>query len=150
MITLEEALEIHIILIQRFGGSQSLRDQSFFESALERPYQTIDGNELYPTAIDKAALLESQTGTEISICDQRFQRPARIRANKGLAAKECTKQTGIIAQPHETKHYREIPVTGPTSHQREIHDLGHAHSLRHHWLAATGNVTGKQNHHRQQ
>lgn len=60
MISEKEVLEIHAILIERFGGSDGIRDKELLDSALNRPYQTFDGNELYPTPIDKAAaILES-------------------------------------------------------------------------------------------
>ena len=60
MISEGEVLEIHKILIERFGGSEGVRDQELLDSALNRPYQTFDGNELYPKPIDKAAaILES-------------------------------------------------------------------------------------------
>jgi death-on-curing protein len=60
MISKREALEIHTILIERFGGSDGIRDQELLDSALNRPYQTFEDNELYPTIIDKAAaILES-------------------------------------------------------------------------------------------
>ncbi|MEQ8688674.1 MAG: Fic family protein [Imperialibacter sp.] len=61
MISEQEVLGIHSILIERFGGSNGVRDIGLLQSALGRPYQTFDGGELYPTAIDKAAavLVES-------------------------------------------------------------------------------------------
>ncbi|WP_436515420.1 type II toxin-antitoxin system death-on-curing family toxin [Ekhidna sp. To15] len=60
MISEKEVLEIHAILIEQFGGSNGVRDKELLDSALNRPYQTFDGNELYPTPIDKAAaILES-------------------------------------------------------------------------------------------
>ena len=60
MITFAEAIKIHSILIDRFGGSNGLRDKGLLESALTRPFQTFDGKELYPTPIEKAAaILES-------------------------------------------------------------------------------------------
>jgi len=60
MISEKEALEIHAILIERFGGSDGIRDKELLDSALNRPYQTFDGQELYPSPIDKAAaILES-------------------------------------------------------------------------------------------
>lgn len=60
MISEKEAIEIHSILIERFGGSTGVRDKELLNSALNRPYQTFEGNELYPTPIDKAAaILES-------------------------------------------------------------------------------------------
>ena len=60
MISENEALEIHSILIERFGGSNGLRDKVLLKSALNRPLQTFDGQQLYPTTIEKAAaILES-------------------------------------------------------------------------------------------
>lgn len=60
MITISEVFEIHSILLERFGGEKGLRDAHLLESALNRPYQTFDGIELYPTSIEKvAALMES-------------------------------------------------------------------------------------------
>ena len=60
MISEKEALEIHAILIERFGGSSGIWNKELLDSALNWPYQTFDGQELYPTPIDKeAAILES-------------------------------------------------------------------------------------------
>lgn len=57
MISVHEALAIHDILIERFGGSKGIRDQAGLESAINRPYQTFDGQNLYPETIDKAAAI---------------------------------------------------------------------------------------------
>ena len=60
MINLKQALSIHQILIEKFGGAKGVKDQGALESALNRPYATFDQEDLYPTAMDKAAaLLES-------------------------------------------------------------------------------------------
>lgn len=60
MISEREVLEIHSVLIEQFGGSNGIRDQGLLDAALNRPYQTFDGQELYPTAVEKAAaILES-------------------------------------------------------------------------------------------
>lgn len=60
MISEQEVLKIHSILIERFGGTTGVRDMELLDSALNRPYQTFDGKELYPTPIAKAAaILES-------------------------------------------------------------------------------------------
>lgn len=60
MISLREALNIHSVLIENFGGSLGVRDIDLLESSLLRPYQTFDGKDLYPTSIHKAAaILES-------------------------------------------------------------------------------------------
>ena len=57
MIDLEDVLFIHSILIQEFGGTPGIRSNGLLESAIKRPFQTFDGNELYPTALDKAAAI---------------------------------------------------------------------------------------------
>jgi death-on-curing protein len=57
MITLKEVESIHEILINKFGGSKGIRDQGILESAINRPYQTFDLNELYPFPVDKAAAI---------------------------------------------------------------------------------------------
>lgn len=49
MISEREVLIIHSILIERFGGANGIRDKELLDSALNRPYQTFDGKELYPT-----------------------------------------------------------------------------------------------------
>lgn len=60
MISFEEAIQIHTLLIQKFGGTNGIRDSDVLLSALARPFQTFDGVELYPTPVEKgAAILES-------------------------------------------------------------------------------------------
>lgn len=60
MISLEFILGLHQILIKKYGGSSGVRDQAVLESAIHRPFQTFDGEDLYQTPIEKAAaLLES-------------------------------------------------------------------------------------------
>lgn len=60
MIDFEQALKIHKILIEKFGGAEGLKDRAALESSLNRPYATFDQKELYPTPVDKAAaILES-------------------------------------------------------------------------------------------
>ena len=60
MISFEEATQIHELLIQKFGGSAGLRDPEALKSALTRPYQTFEGQDLYLTPETKAAaVLES-------------------------------------------------------------------------------------------
>lgn len=60
MISAKLAKEINLIIAEFSGGSSRIRDNNRFLSALNRPYQTFDGLDLYPTAIEKsAAILES-------------------------------------------------------------------------------------------
>ncbi len=46
MIQIEDVKSIHCILINQFGGSQEIRDESALEAAIARPYSTFDGKEL--------------------------------------------------------------------------------------------------------
>ena len=57
MIDLENAIKIHEILIEEFGGTKGIRDIKLLKSALSRPFQTFDKKELYPTTVKKAAAL---------------------------------------------------------------------------------------------
>ena len=60
MIPVKEVELLHRILIDKFGGSQGIRDSAALESAIARPFQTFDGNDLYPSVLEKAAsLIES-------------------------------------------------------------------------------------------
>ena len=60
MIELNDVLNIHHLLIDKFGGSKGVRDQGALEAAINRPYATFDNKELHPTPTDKsAAIFES-------------------------------------------------------------------------------------------
>ncbi|HEY5327975.1 MAG TPA: type II toxin-antitoxin system death-on-curing family toxin [Mucilaginibacter sp.] len=60
MIDLETAEKFHNMLIEKFGGSEGIRDKGLLLSALARPYATFDQLDLYPSAIEKAsAIFES-------------------------------------------------------------------------------------------
>ncbi len=55
-----EVLGIHQILIQKFGGSQGVRDENALKSALERPFSGFGEIEFYSSPEEKAsAILES-------------------------------------------------------------------------------------------
>jgi death-on-curing protein len=57
MITFELVVGIHKILIKKYGGPAGVRDEAALYSAVNRPYQTFDGEELYKTSVEKAAAL---------------------------------------------------------------------------------------------
>ncbi|MEM9887887.1 MAG: type II toxin-antitoxin system death-on-curing family toxin [Bacteroidota bacterium] len=57
MITLEKVLTIHSLALDKFGGSEGVRDMNLLDSAIKRPFATFDGQELYPKATDKAAAI---------------------------------------------------------------------------------------------
>jgi death on curing protein len=53
----KEVLEIHRRLIAQSGGMPGLRDENALESAVAQPLMTFDGEDLYPTLLDKASAL---------------------------------------------------------------------------------------------
>ena len=53
----EQILMLHSALIKETGGSAGGRDYNLLESAVENPFQSFDGEELYPTIQAKAARL---------------------------------------------------------------------------------------------
>ena len=53
----EQILMLHAQLIQQTGGSDGVRDYILLDSALETPFQSFGGEELYPTIQAKAARL---------------------------------------------------------------------------------------------
>ena len=56
-ITKEDILELHTHIITQTGGIQGVRDAGALESAIAQPRITFDGQDLYPTLIEKAAAL---------------------------------------------------------------------------------------------
>lgn len=53
----EKVMLLHRLLIEETGGEDGIRDVGLLESALEAPYMTFDGKELFPTKEEKAARL---------------------------------------------------------------------------------------------
>ena len=53
----EQILMLHTQLMHQTGGSDGVRDYNLLESALEAPFQSFGGDELYPTIQAKAARL---------------------------------------------------------------------------------------------
>ena len=50
-------LKLHGDLIKIFGGIDGIRDENLLDSAIETPFQTFGGQDLYPTLTEKAARL---------------------------------------------------------------------------------------------
>lgn len=53
----EQILRLHSQLISETGGTDGLRDEGMFESALTAPFQVFDETEVYPSIQQKAARL---------------------------------------------------------------------------------------------
>ncbi|MDP5231095.1 MAG: type II toxin-antitoxin system death-on-curing family toxin [Cellulophaga sp.] len=57
MISKELVLSLNKIIAESSGGSSGIRDEKSLLSAINRPFQTFDGKDLYPSAIDKSAAI---------------------------------------------------------------------------------------------
>lgn len=56
-VSAEDVILIHSRVIQSSGGLDGLRDSAGLEAAIAAPMQTFDGQELYPSYIEKIARL---------------------------------------------------------------------------------------------
>lgn len=54
-LTKKQILMLHCQLIEETGGSDGIRDENLLESALEAPFQSFGGKELFPGTQAKAA-----------------------------------------------------------------------------------------------
>ncbi len=57
ILTLEQLLKLHILVIERYGGSAGVRDLGRLESAVAAQTQEVFGQELYKTVEQKAAVM---------------------------------------------------------------------------------------------
>jgi death-on-curing protein len=57
MIDIEDVLKIHEFLINKFGGSEGVRDIDLLKSAIGRPFQTFDKKDLYKSHVEKSAVI---------------------------------------------------------------------------------------------
>lgn len=53
----EQVLKLHTGLIKATGGSDGIRDEGMLDLALNNPFQSFNGKELYPSIQAKAARL---------------------------------------------------------------------------------------------
>lgn len=56
-LTKKQILTLHSQLIKAYGGIDGIRDENLLESALESPFQSFGGKDLYPSIQAKAARL---------------------------------------------------------------------------------------------
>lgn len=52
-----QVIQIHNMLIQETGGANGIRDEGLLDSALNAPFQSFDGDDIYKTIQAKAARL---------------------------------------------------------------------------------------------
>ena len=55
--TRDNVLSVYKILVEATGGTVGVRDEGLLLSAIEAPYQTFGGMELFPTLLEKAVRL---------------------------------------------------------------------------------------------
>ena len=72
----EQVLGLHTSLIEATGGCDGIRNEGMLDSALNNPFQSFDGKELYPSIQAKAAQL----------CFGIVKNHAMIDGNKRLGA----------------------------------------------------------------
>ncbi len=53
----EEIIYLHSDLVRATGGSDGIRDEGLLESAINAPFQSFGGYDVYPTIYEKAARL---------------------------------------------------------------------------------------------
>ncbi len=56
-VTEKQALLVHSMMIESTGGTDGVRDSGSLDSALNAPFQTFDGKEIYPSLLLKAAVM---------------------------------------------------------------------------------------------
>jgi death-on-curing protein len=56
-LSLAEVMELHRLVIQRYGGAEGIRDLGALASAVAQPRMTFGAQDLYPSPVEKAAAL---------------------------------------------------------------------------------------------
>ena len=56
-LSVDTVIQMHKLIAEKTGGSPELRDGALLESALNSPFQTFGGVELYPTLLEKGVML---------------------------------------------------------------------------------------------
>lgn len=56
-LTKEQIIRLHSVLIAETGGLDGIRDENMLDSAVESPFQSFDGIDLYPSIQQKGARL---------------------------------------------------------------------------------------------
>jgi len=116
MITYEQVLEIHRILIQEFGGSNGMRDENALRAALERPFSGFGQTEFYPNPEEKAsAILESVVKNHPFIDGNKrtgyvFMRLVLMNFGKDIQATQDEKYEFIIGIASGKLDFQEIVI----------------------------------------
>ncbi|HWB24712.1 MAG TPA: type II toxin-antitoxin system death-on-curing family toxin [Chitinophagaceae bacterium] len=57
MFNITTVLLLHNEVLKQYGGAAGMRDAGLLDSALNRPFQTFSGEDLYPGVFEKAAAI---------------------------------------------------------------------------------------------
>jgi len=55
--SVETVIAVHTELINKIGGGHGIRDENLLDMSVNSPFHTFDGDDLYPTLVEKAAHL---------------------------------------------------------------------------------------------
>lgn len=61
--TKDDIIDLHNLLIEKKGGLPGIRDDNMLESAINSPFQSYDGQDFYPSPIDKIVRLSYNLAT---------------------------------------------------------------------------------------
>ena len=56
-LTVKQVIDLHTHIVMETGGSDGIRDMGLLESAVNAPFQSFGGDDVYPSVCDKAARL---------------------------------------------------------------------------------------------
>lgn len=56
-LTVKQVIDLHTQVVMNTGGSDGIRDMGLLESAVNAPFQSFGGHDVYPTIYEKAARL---------------------------------------------------------------------------------------------
>jgi len=102
MITYQEVLEIHEVLIEAFGGASGVRDEGLLQSAIDRPFAGFEDAEFYNTPAEKAgAMVESIVKNHPFVDGNKrtgyvLMRLLLMQAGRGLRATQDEKYDFVI------------------------------------------------------
>lgn len=85
-LTKRQVLLLHEQLLQEFGGTPGVRDEGLLDSALAAPFQTFDGQSLYPSCAGQGGTAWVRAGLQPSLCG--WQQADRYPCHAGLSCAE--------------------------------------------------------------
>lgn len=111
-LTVEEVIEIHDVLLGKFGGLSGIRDKNLLISAIEAPKASMFGNDLYHSIYDKASAYLHGI-----VCNHPFNDANKrtglastmvfLKANHSLRIFNMPKLEDFVVEVAQGKHNRE-------------------------------------------